>query len=74
MGGDNRENNSQNPKDKTPVIDRCINCGNHKQIHTQITMEYEGSLKTGHIYWKCYSANKGARVEQFQPQGRPEGP
>jgi len=58
MGWDNRENNSQNPKDKTPVIDRCNNCGNQEQIHTQITMEYEGSLKTGHICWKCYSANE----------------
>jgi len=36
----NRENNSQNPNDQTPVIDRCINCGDHEQVHAQITMEF----------------------------------
>ena len=44
MAWNNRENNSQNPNDQTPIIDRCINCGNHEQVHSQIKMEYEGSL------------------------------
>ena len=48
-----------------PVIDRCINCGNHEQVHTQITMEYEGSLNSGPICRKCYSTNKGPRIAQF---------
>ena len=48
-----------------PVIDRCINCGNHEQVHTQITMEYEGSLNTGPICRKCYSTHKGPRIAQF---------
>jgi hypothetical protein len=46
MSWNNRENNSQNPNDQKPAIDRCINCGNHEQVHTQITMEYEGSLNS----------------------------
>jgi len=48
-----------------PTIDRCINCGNHEQVHTQITMEYEGSLNSGPICRKCYSTNKGPRIAQF---------
>jgi len=47
MAWNNRENNSTNPHDKTPVIDRCINCGDHEQVHAQITMEFgEGNLNT----------------------------
>ena len=46
-------------------IDYCINCGNHEQVHTQITMEYEGSLNTGPICRKCYSTHKGPRIAQF---------
>ena len=65
MAWNNRENNSQNPNDRTPIIDRCINCGNHEQVHTQITMEYEGSLNSGPICRKCYSTNKGPRIAQF---------
>ena len=48
-----------------PVVDRCINCGNHEQVHTQITMEYEGSLNSGPICRKCYSTNQGPRIAQF---------
>ena len=48
-----------------PVIDRCINCGNHEQVHTQITMEYEGILNTGPICRKCYSTNRGPKIAQF---------
>ena len=54
----NRENNSQNHNNQTPVIDRCINCGNHEQIHTPIATEYEGSPKSGLICRKCYSTNR----------------
>ena len=48
-----------------PVIDRCINCGNHEQVHAQIMMEYEGSLNTGPICKKCYASNCGPRITQF---------
>ena len=44
MAWNNRENNLQNPNDQTPIIDRCINCGKHEQVHSQIKMEQEGSL------------------------------
>ena len=39
MAWNNRENNLQNPNDQTPIIDRCINCGKHEQVHSQIKME-----------------------------------
>jgi|TARA_B110000114_G_C14978920_1_gene351645 hypothetical protein len=45
MAWNNRENSSQNPNDRKPVIDRCINCSNQEQVHTHITMEYEGRLQ-----------------------------
>ena len=47
------------------AIDRCINCRNHEQVHTRITMEYEGSLNSGPICRKCYATNKGQRIAQF---------
>ena len=65
MAWNNRENNSQNPNDQTTIIDRCINCGNHEQVHSQIKMEYEGNLNTGPICRKCYSIHKGPRIAQF---------
>jgi len=65
MAWNNRENNSQNPNDQTPIIDCCINCGNHEQVHSQIKMEYEGSFNTGPICRKCYSTNQGPRIAQF---------
>ena len=66
MAWNNRENNSTNPHDQTPVIDRCINCGDHEQVHTQITMEFgEGNLNTGPICKKCYASNHGPRIAQF---------
>jgi hypothetical protein len=55
---------SENPFNK-PIIDRCINCGQTKEIKTTITMEYEGSLNTGPICKKCYSTNQGPRIAQF---------
>ena len=48
-----------------PTIDRCINCGNHEKVHSQIKMEYEGSFITGPICRKCYSIHKGPRIAQF---------
>ena len=40
---------------KEPVIDRCINCGHHKEIKTTITMEFgEENYNTGPICKKCY--------------------
>ena len=55
---------TENPFNK-PIVNRCINCGNHEQVHAQITTEYEGSLNSGPICRKCYSTNKGPQVAQF---------
>ena len=66
MAWNNRENNSQNPNDQTPIIDRCINCGDHEQVQATITMEFgEGNLNTGPICRKCYQIHKGPRIAQF---------
>jgi hypothetical protein len=66
MTWNNRENNSQNPNDRTPIIDRCINCGDHEQVQATITMEFgEGNLNTGPICRKCYQIHKGPRIAQF---------
>ena len=52
---------TENPFNK-PIIDRCINCGDHKQVQATITMEFgEGNLNTG----QCYSMHKGPRIAQF---------
>ena len=41
--------------DRGPVVDRCINCGHHKEIKTTITMEFgEGNYNTGPICKPCY--------------------
>ena len=64
MAWNNRENNSQNPNDQTPIIDRCINCGNHEQVHSEIKMEYGGSFNTGPIYRKYYQIHQGPRIAQ----------
>ena len=49
-----------------PVIDRCINCGDHEEVQATITMEFgEGNLNTGPICRKCYSTHKGPRIAQF---------
>ncbi len=55
---------TENPFNK-PIVDRCINCGNHEQVHAQITTEYEGSLNSGPICRKCYCTNRGPRIAQF---------
>ena len=45
---------AENPFNK-PIIDRCINCGQSKEVKTTITMEFgEGNYNTGPIckdYW-----------------------
>jgi hypothetical protein len=51
---------------KKPVIDSCINCGDHEQVQATITMEFgEGNLNSGPICRKCYSIHKGPRIAQF---------
>ncbi len=66
MAWNNRENHLTNRHDQTPVIDRCINCGDHEQVYAQITMEFgEDNLNTGPICRKCYSTNRGPRIAQF---------
>ena len=66
MAWNNRKNNSMNPHDQKPVIDRCINCGEHEEVQATITMEFgEGNLNTGPICRKCYSIHKGPRIAQF---------
>ena len=48
---------AENPFNKT-VIDRCINCGSHKEIKTTMTMEFgEGNYNTGPICRDCYFVN-----------------
>lgn len=47
---------------KKPEIDRCINCGQHKQVKTKITMEFgEGNYNSGPICTSCYSSYVAAR-------------
>jgi hypothetical protein len=49
-----------------PVVDRCINCGDHEEVQANITMEFgEGNYNTGPICRKCYSTHKGPRIAQF---------
>ena len=49
-----------------PVVDRCINCGDHERVQATITMEFgEGNYNTGPICRKCYSTHKGPRIAQF---------
>jgi hypothetical protein len=39
------------------VSDRCINCGEIKEIKTKITMEFgEGNYNSGPICKSCYSS------------------
>ena len=53
---------AENPFDK-PVIDRCINCGSHKEVKTTMTIEFgEGNYNTGPICKKCYRVNHGPGI------------
>ena len=50
----------------TPVVDRCINCGDHEQVQATITMEFgEGNYNTGPICRKCYILHRAPRVARF---------
>ena len=45
MAWNNRENNSTNRHDQKPVIDRCINCGDHEQVHaSQLFFNVMGAM------------------------------
>lgn len=47
---------------KKPEIDRCINCGHHKEIKTKITMEFgEGNYNSGPICKGCYQSYVAAQ-------------
>ena len=49
-----------------PVVDRCINCGDHEEVQATITMEFgEGNYNSGPICRKCYSNCIGPQVAQF---------
>ena len=64
MGWYKQHGSFSDPLD-TPVVDRCINCGNHKEVKTTMTMEFgEGNYNTGPICKDCYSANRGPRIIQ----------
>ena len=55
---------AENPFNR-PVIDRCINCGDHEEVQAQITMEFgEGNYNTGPICKDCYLVNRGPRIIQ----------
>jgi len=50
----------------TPVVDRCINCGDHEEVQATITMKFgEGNYNSGPICRKCYSGCKGPQVAEF---------
>jgi len=49
-----------------PIIDRCINCGQAKEIKTTITMEFGGdNFHTGPCCKDCYLVNHGPRIIQI---------
>ena len=46
-----------NPFNKS-IADRCINCGQIKEVKTTITMEFgEGNFNTGPCCKDCYQVN-----------------
>jgi hypothetical protein len=50
----------------TPVVDRCINCGDHEEVQARITMEFgEGNYNSGPICRKCYIIHRAPRVARF---------
>jgi len=61
-----RGHSSLTKNSTTPVVDRCINCGDHEEVQTTITMEFgEGNYNTGPICRRCYSSCKGPRIAEF---------
>ena len=62
MGWYKQHSSFSDPLEK-PIVDRCINCGNHKEVKTTMTMEFgEGNYNTGPICKDCYLANHGPRI------------
>ena len=56
---------AENPFNK-PVIDRCINCGDHEEVQAQITMEFgEGNYNTGPICKDCWISNHEPKTIQI---------
>ena len=52
---------------KKPVIDRCINSGQAKEIKTTITMEFgSGNFHRDPICRDCYRVNHGPGIKSFQ--------
>ena len=50
-------------RDLEQVIDRCINCGDSKEIKTYITMEFgEGNFNHGPICYDCYNSYQEERI------------
>ena len=61
-----RGHSSLTENSTTPVVDRCINCGDHEEVQATITMEFgEGNYNTGPICRKCYSIHHGPRIAEF---------
>ena len=61
-----RGHSSLTENNAAPVIDRCINCGDHEEVQATITMEFgEGNYNTGPICRKCYSSCKSPRIARF---------
>ena len=55
----------ENPFNK-PIIDRCINCGQSKEVKTTITMEFgEGNYNTGPICKYCWISNHEPKTIQI---------
>ena len=61
-----RGHSSLTENSAAPTIDRCINCGDNKEVQARITMEYgEGNYNTGAICRKCYILHRAPRVAKF---------
>ena len=55
----------ENPFNK-PITDRCINCGQSKEVKTTITMEFgSDNFHTGPCCKDCWIANHGPKTIQI---------
>ena len=55
----------ENPLNK-PIIDRCINCGQSKEVKTTIAMEFgEGNYNTDPICKDCWISNHEPKTIQI---------
>ena len=53
-------------KEHEALIDRCINCGQTKEVKTTITMEFgEDNFNTGPCCKDCYLVNYGPKIIQI---------